>query len=357
MFQQVPEKRARGRLGAVSISEDEQERRSARRTQDLQHERGAVDVAPLHVVHVNDDRPAARQVRQERAERDERPLLHDLWIVDGGGGQPTDRLHPTQDREQTRDRPRVRRQHDLVAVQLEGDQVPAERIDDPVDRLVSDGLPLVGATPQRHAPLRARPGRRGSASRAPTCRSPRGPSRAPSPCRRRGRSRSVSCKARSSRSRPTRSGPLWGKAAGGGLGCLLWAAAEPAQAPSVPSSGLRARAAGGRDTGRRGPRGRRRRAPSAPEDRGPTCDSEHRSPRRRTAACRRAPRRARLRRCTSRWPASAARGGPARAPCTRGCRRDAIQATAHRPRATTPPRHRSPRARRAHRLRPGRSTA
>ena len=144
------EERAGLCVDALALAEDEQEPRRVGRSHDLEKEGRAVDVAPVNVVDVQDRRTEARQLREERAQRRKRALPHALRVVDGVNGQRCDRIDPPQHREETRKRPCVRRQRNGRAALLEGHQATTERIDHAVDRLVGDGLALVGASAQDH---------------------------------------------------------------------------------------------------------------------------------------------------------------------------------------------------------------
>ena len=120
----------------VAVGHHEQERRRVRRAHQLEEQRRAVDVAPLHVVDEDDQRLPLRRAREELAQRGERALAHHLRIARG-------RL-----RERPRCRPRAggpgtgaRAPRCLAAARAArrasgGDQVAAERVDDAVDGLV-----------------------------------------------------------------------------------------------------------------------------------------------------------------------------------------------------------------------------
>ena len=150
LLEELLQERARLGVAPLPLPEDEQEARGVRRPHDLGEQGGAVDVAPVHVVEVHHHRSEPRHLRKQRSKRRERLLSHALGVVDGASGQRRDRLDPPQDGEETRERPRVRRQRDRGAALLERDQAAAERVDHAVDRLVGDRLAFVRAAAQDH---------------------------------------------------------------------------------------------------------------------------------------------------------------------------------------------------------------
>ena len=144
----LEQERARVRL-LVPVRHHEQERRRVGRPHQLEEQRRAVDVAPLHVVDEDDERLAPRELREELAQRDERALAQHVRI--GDRPPPTRGRCPGTRREhgeEARERPDVPRHDDRLALIGEPLQVAAERVDDAVDRLVGHRLALVGAAAQ-----------------------------------------------------------------------------------------------------------------------------------------------------------------------------------------------------------------
>ncbi len=115
-------------------------------------ERGAVEVAPLEIVHRQHRHPGSG-ARQKLAER-RHGSLPDEGIVGvlGGRRRRADARDLSHLREEARERREARRQRDrdLRAVPLP--EPPAEIVDEPVDPLVRDRL-LLEAPPREHQPL------------------------------------------------------------------------------------------------------------------------------------------------------------------------------------------------------------
>ncbi len=86
LLEQLLQERARLRVPALPLPEDQQEARGVRGTHDLGEQGGAVDVAPVDVVEVQDHRSEPGHLRQERAKCRERLLSHALRVVDGALG-------------------------------------------------------------------------------------------------------------------------------------------------------------------------------------------------------------------------------------------------------------------------------
>jgi hypothetical protein len=132
----------------VAVRHHEQKRRCLGRSHQLEEQRRAVAVAPLHVVDEDDERVAPRDLREQITERDEGSLPQHLRIGDrllGDDGDPGD---TPEDGEEARERPDVARHDDGHALIVEALHVAAECIDHGVDGLVRNGLALVSAPPQ-----------------------------------------------------------------------------------------------------------------------------------------------------------------------------------------------------------------
>ena len=69
VLSQLDEERAVVVFSAIAVAQDDEDRRRSRRARDLAKEHRAVDVAPLHVVEVQDRRTELRELREDRAER------------------------------------------------------------------------------------------------------------------------------------------------------------------------------------------------------------------------------------------------------------------------------------------------
>ncbi len=131
------------------MGKDEHHRRRERRAREIEEQRGAVGVAPLRVVDVDDEGPTAGQGEEEFAQRPERAPSNALRVDDGLLARLADARHATEDGEQAGERPRVPRLHEGALEVVDVHQVAAERIDDAVEGLVGHRLSLVGA-PSKH---------------------------------------------------------------------------------------------------------------------------------------------------------------------------------------------------------------
>ncbi len=117
----------------------------------------AVRVGPVQVVDVPDQAPALGQAREQLAQRAEhaRAAIVRIGHVRDLGRQ-RDRLHPPQDREQSRQQ-RGAQGHQLRHLHWwELAEVAGERVGDAVERLVRHDLALVAAPGQHHRVGRAR---------------------------------------------------------------------------------------------------------------------------------------------------------------------------------------------------------
>ncbi len=138
----------------VAVGHHVEDGRRIRRAHQLEEEGGAVGVAPLSVVDVDDERLPGGERPEERPERGERAPPDEVRIGDRLLGDLADARHAPQNGEHARESADVGRQVDRLPLLLEVDQVTAEGVDHAVDGLVRDRFALVGATAQAPAPRR-----------------------------------------------------------------------------------------------------------------------------------------------------------------------------------------------------------
>ena len=166
------EKRAGLRL-FVAVGHHVENGRRLRRSHELEEKRGAVGVAPLGVVDVDDQRLAGGERPEERAERRERPSADEVRVGDRLLGDLADARRAPQNGEHASESADVGRQLDRLPLLLQVDQVTAEGVDHGVDGLVRHRLALVGATAEHERLAARRPARRESAARQRTCPCPK----------------------------------------------------------------------------------------------------------------------------------------------------------------------------------------
>ena len=140
----------RGASVLVAIREDEQERRGRRLANELEEQGRAVRIPPLDVVDVDDEGPRLRERRDEIAERVACTLSSARRVRVRAGRDRSDARHASKDREKTSERPGIGRQPGEPPALGQPQQVPAQRVDDAVNRLERNGLALVGASAQHH---------------------------------------------------------------------------------------------------------------------------------------------------------------------------------------------------------------
>ncbi len=135
---------ARGGL-LLSIRQEEQDRRRVRGPHHLVEQRDAVDVAPLHVVDVEDERPASRERAHELAQRTERALPHAMSVAHRQVGEGREARDALDHGKQLGERGGVPRHPERPLDLLDADEEPGERVHQAVHGLVRDRLALVGA--------------------------------------------------------------------------------------------------------------------------------------------------------------------------------------------------------------------
>ena len=133
----------------VAVRHEQEQRRRVGRTEDLDEERRAVEVAPVRVVDEEDERLDLTQGREELAQRTEGALSQTPPVVLARlarrGRHARDALH---DGEEAAQRPDVLRQEQGLAGVRHAHQVAAEGVDHAVDRLERDRLALEDAATQ-----------------------------------------------------------------------------------------------------------------------------------------------------------------------------------------------------------------
>ena len=163
-FEQRLEERLRGGFLAAETQQREQRRRPGRREQFLEQDR-AVRIGPVQVVDVEDDRMTNGNRRQQFTERRERAAaqherIGDLVRLRWAGGN---RLHLQHHREQPRERQHVARHQRLGLRSRQRAEIVAQTVDDAVEGLVRDRLPLIAPAAQNHEVV----GRRQLVEKAP----------------------------------------------------------------------------------------------------------------------------------------------------------------------------------------------
>ncbi len=132
-------KKGTGRRVFRAVRRHQQDWRRRGRPHHLHEEGGAVGVAPLNVVDEDDDRVPRREGPEKLAQGAERKLPEDLRVAGRGLRERVDPRYAPEHGKEVRERPDGVRQRQLRLLH----QVPCERVDDAVDRLVGHRFPLV----------------------------------------------------------------------------------------------------------------------------------------------------------------------------------------------------------------------
>ena len=130
-----------GRRVFGAVRRHQQDRRRGGRAHQLHEQSGAVGVAPLDIVDEEDHPLPRAQRRHELTQSAERHLPHDERVAGDGPRERVDPRRAAEHGEEVRERPDPGRQWQLGSLH----QVPGERVDEAVDRLVGHRLALVGA--------------------------------------------------------------------------------------------------------------------------------------------------------------------------------------------------------------------
>jgi hypothetical protein len=148
-----PQGRAVGVLAPVA--HQHQEGRRVGRVQQLLQQDHAVRVPPLEVVHEHDQGPAVAEPGEQLAQGPETaaPRFPRVGRFAPQRRRRRDRRHPPQDGEQPGQRRHVPRQEGRRLRGRQLGQVPAQGVDDSVERLVREQFLLVAPAGQRHRPV------------------------------------------------------------------------------------------------------------------------------------------------------------------------------------------------------------